>query len=421
MKIYRKSVVGDRNYDRLLGEVNALQFLDHPNVARLHEAFCDDKYCYVITEYFVYVREHRLCRGGTLFERLGRRRDFSEKDAARVMRQLMSAVAYSHQNNILHGNISSETLLLDSGDENATVKTTNFGLSLLLDPDLKMLLRLGDALYIAPEVFLKTCTAKSDVWSCGVILYILLSGAPPFVAASRGELSHKIQRGIYATSGTRWDSVSNAAKDLVKRMMARDPARRCSAAEVLSHPWIRSGCREEMESTEAKYLLSKLRSFSTECKLQQTALSYIVSQLTTNKEKRLIQSVFLSLDRNNDGKIDSEELIQGYKKAFGKDYPAAEDVEHILRHVDTTGDGCIDFTEFLAATINKKSVLSWERLVATFNRLDVDGRGAISAEGADDVFRDEIEATPGSIQKEGSKNNGEISFEEFVMVMSRLL
>eukprot|EP00826_Nyctotherus_ovalis_P049631 TRINITY_DN6013_c0_g1_i21.p1 TRINITY_DN6013_c0_g1~~TRINITY_DN6013_c0_g1_i21.p1 ORF type:complete len:422 (+),score=103.74 TRINITY_DN6013_c0_g1_i21:427-1692(+) len=418
-------MIGDCNYDWLFGEINALQFLDHPNVARLHEAFCDEKYCYVVTEYFVYVRKHRLCTGGTLFERLEKKRDFSERDAARVMRELMSAVAYSHKNNILHRNISPETLLLDSGDKSATIKTINFGLSKLLDPDLKMLLRLGDPLYIAPEVFLKTCTAKSDVWSCGVILYILLSGIPPFIAATRSKLFHKIQRGIFTTSGHRWDSVSNSAKDLVKKMMTRDPARRYSAAEVLSHPWIRSECREELESTEVKFLLSKLRSFSTQCKLEQDALSYIVSQLTTNKEKRLIQSVFLSLDRNSDGKLESAELIQGYKKAFGEEYPAEQDVEHIMQHVDTTGDGYIGFTEFLMATINKKSVLSWEKLAVTFNRFDVDGRGAISAEGVDDVFRNEIDATPGcfdkAMQKEGSKKNGEISFEEFLMIMSRLL
>lgn len=338
------------------------------------------------------------------------------------MRELLSAVVYCHGRGVIHRNIKPESLLLDSSDKNPALKVANFGMSAIVDPDLKALLKIEDPVYIAPEVLLKNYTEKCDVWSCGVLLYILLSGTSPFTGASREELCHNIQRGIYSISGPRWEAVSKSAKDLVKSMLTRDPARRCSALEALNHEWVRGSCRDELNSTETKHLLEKLKCFGTESKLQQMALSYIVSQLVTNKEKKPLQSLFLALDKNEDGRLDREELAQGYKKVFGAKYITEKEVDSIMQSVDITRDGYIDFTEFLMATINKKSILSVDRLIAAFNRFDVDGSGVITADTIESIYRNVLCTSSGNRNEAVKEEENErISFEKFVIIMSKLI
>jgi len=370
---------------------------------------------------------NRFCAGGEVLKILERRKKFSEKDAANIMKELLSAVIYCHNNNVIHRNIKPESLLFDSNDKNATLKVINFGMSEIMDPDMKMLLKVEEPLYVAPGVQLKNYDEKCDVWSCGVMLYILLSGTVPFTGATRNELCHNIQRGIFSITGQRWDAVSSSARELVKMMMIRDKAKRCTAFEALNHPWIKDICKEELDTTEAKHLLNKLRSFKIQCKFQEAALSYIVSQLTTNKEKRHIQSVFLLLDKNKDGRLERDELIQGYKKLFGKNYPIEKEIESIMENVDITGDGYIDYTEFLIATINKKTTLTKDRLIIAFNRFDVDGSGTISLETIKDIFKYDLNTSSGIPLKErhneAKKESKElkVTFEEFLAVMSKLI
>ncbi len=286
------------------------------------------------------------------------------------MKQLLSAVVYCHAKNVVHRDLKPENLLLDSQDKNALLKVIDFGTSQVFDPGKKMSAKIGTPMYIAPEVLSKSYTEKCDVWSCGVILYVLLSGTQPFAGASEFEIFQKIRKGVYSMSGQRWEAVSKAAKDLVKNMMLYDPKQRYTALEALSHPWIQSSCKEHLSPDSTRSLLNDLRTFNASQKLQQAALTYIVSQLISSKEKEQLQSVFLTLDKDKDGKLGKEELIMGFRETFGEGFPAEEEVEKVMEHIDIDRNGFIDLTEFVIATINKKNLLSNERLVTAFIMFD---------------------------------------------------
>ena len=306
-----------------------------------------------------------------MFDRLAKEKTLSEADAAHIMKQLLSAVVYCHGKNVVHRDLKPENLLLDSTDKNATLKVIDFGTSQVFDSGKKMSTKIGTPMYIAPEVLNKSYTEKCDVWSCGVILFVLLSGSTPFTGKTEYEVFQKIRKGVYSMTGHRWEAVSKPAKDLVRNMMLYEPDQRCTALEALNHPWIQMYTGKDRPSIDsAKALLNDLRTFSATYKLQQAALTYIVSQLITSKEKEQLQATFLTFDKDQDGKLGKEELIEGYREIFGEGYPAEEEVEKIMEKIDIDGNGYIDLTEFVVATINKKNILSKERLEAAFRMFD---------------------------------------------------
>lgn len=155
----------------MFSEVSVLKSIDHPNIIKLFELYQDDTNYYLITEH---------CQGGELFERIKSAENFSEKEAADYMKQILSAVYYCHERQIVHRDLKPENLLFDQKKQNANIKVIDFGTSRKFDPTKKLTKRLGTPYYIAPEVLKKNYDEKCDVWSCGVILYILLCGYPPF-------------------------------------------------------------------------------------------------------------------------------------------------------------------------------------------------------------------------------------------------
>lgn len=342
-----------------------------------------------------------------------------------MMRQLLSAVAYCHSKRVVHRDLKLENLLLSSHAENAALKIVDFGMAQTLDCAAKMSARIGTPLYIAPEVLARSYTEKCDVWSCGVILYMLLSGVPPFVAPNEVELYQKIQRCMYTMSGTRWSGVSKEARNLVQRMLVRDPERRCSALEALSHPWIQGFCESRLDCSEARTLLTEATSFRPECKLQEAVLVYIVSQLLSDKEKMKVHSLFLSLDKDKDGKLCVDDLMEGYKECFGERCPERRKLEEMMKRIDIAGDGYIELTEFVMAAINKRKLLSTKRLVAAFKLFDLDGNGLISAEEIKQVLGKGVNVSDEHwkdlVREFDLDGDGQISLEEFITMMYSLI
>lgn len=171
VKIINKKYLEDDEKKKLLGEISILKQMDHPNILKLYEFFQDPKRYFLVTE---------LCTGGELFEKISQEQQFSERDAANIIKQVLSAINYCHSRNIVHRDLKPENLLLDKTAENPRVTIIDFGTSGVFDPNKKMSQKYGTPYYIAPEVLKKSYNQKCDLWSCGVILYILLCGYPPF-------------------------------------------------------------------------------------------------------------------------------------------------------------------------------------------------------------------------------------------------
>ena len=190
-------------------EINILKNLDHPNIIKVFEFYSSEKYIYIINE---------LCTGGELFDKIVDVKYFSELVACNIMRQLLSAVAYCHENGVIHRDLKPENILIESSEEKNkdffNIKVIDFGTCEILKKK-KLTEQIGTSFYIAPEVLKNGYNEKCDLWSCGVILYILLCGSPPFYGKNEKEIFRKILDGNFTFRHKIWNKISIEAKNLV--------------------------------------------------------------------------------------------------------------------------------------------------------------------------------------------------------------
>ena len=221
------------DYEGLMREVNLMIKLDHPNIIKLYEVYENDKNIYLIME---------LCTGGELFDRIVENTEngvqFTEKQAANIFKQMMSAINYCHKNGIVHRDLKPENLLYLNKDKNSPVKVIDFGMSKRFDSKHFMSEKVGTAYYISPEVLNGKYDEKCDIWSAGVILYIIICGYPCFNGDDDDEIFAAIQKGKINFPSPEWDSISNDAKELIKKMCC-SPNKRLTAEQVLNETWVK--------------------------------------------------------------------------------------------------------------------------------------------------------------------------------------
>jgi len=212
-------------------EAEIMHSIEHKHIVQLEEIYDTPKNLYLVLE---------LLTGGELFERIVEKGQYSEKDAANLLREVIEAIDYLHKHKIVHRDMKPENLIYDSNEEGAIIKITDFGLAKQLNKTgEKMNTACGTPGFVAPEILRnKAYTDKVDLWSTGVILYILLCGFPPFYDESTAKLYGKIKRGEYDFPDPYWTDISSEAKDLVKKMLTVDPKKRYSTKQVLEHAWM---------------------------------------------------------------------------------------------------------------------------------------------------------------------------------------
>ncbi|CAA6671935.1 unnamed protein product [Spirodela intermedia] len=270
-----------------------------------------------------------LCAGGELFERISSRnaagRSYSEKAAAAACREIVNVV-------------NPENFLLSGPEDDAAIKVADFGLSVFIEEDT----RIGWELLLRgaggpPGDYGK----EVDVWSAGVILYMLVCGLPPFWAESERGIYEAIMRGYIDFETDPWPSISNSAKDLVRKMLTRDPKKRITASQVLEHPWIREN-GDASEKPIDCVVLSRMQQFTAMNKLKKMALAVIAANLSEEDIKGLKQ-MFAAMDTDRSGTITHEELKMGLIR-LGSKLPDSE-VKRLLHAADLDGDGAIDYRE----------------------------------------------------------------------------
>eukprot|EP00345_Euplotes_harpa_P009424 CAMPEP_0168342904 /NCGR_PEP_ID=MMETSP0213-20121227/15707_1 /TAXON_ID=151035 /ORGANISM="Euplotes harpa, Strain FSP1.4" /LENGTH=313 /DNA_ID=CAMNT_0008349961 /DNA_START=560 /DNA_END=1502 /DNA_ORIENTATION=+ len=304
------------------------------------------------------------------------------------------------------------------------IKIIDFGTSqeFKIGSKKKMEERYGTPYYIAPDVLNKSYNEKCDIWSLGVILYILLVGYPPFNGSDDKKIIEAVKKGKYTLDEPEWDDVSEEAVDLVKKCLTYDMDKRISASEALEHPWFKKFAKaDKVKKSLASKALNNLKNFRAEQKLKQATLAYIVSQCLTKEETDKMEEIFSSMDKNNDGMLSKQEIKEGYEEHFGIPIDD-EELDKIFEAIDTDGSGAIDYSEFLMATMNEQQLMSKEKLRAAFKMFDKDGSGTIS--------RDEIKEALGNLDEEMADKmisevdedaDGEISFEEFEKMMNNIV
>jgi calcium-dependent protein kinase len=412
LKIIKKQ----KNQDsaRMYLEVEILKKLIHPNIMQIFEFYEDKKNFYIITE---------LCEGGELFDMIVDKGNFNEDDGAWVMKQLLSAINYIHTNNIVHRDLKPENILLDT-KKNNIIKIIDWGTARFFEKNKKMNKVSGTPYYIAPEVLFEKYDEKCDIWSCGVIMYILLCGYPPFNGENDNEILNRIKTGKFVFPEEEWDNVSDEGKDLISKMLTFAPADRYSASQCLSHTWLTEHNKiRKVDINFSIKALSNMKKFHAERKLQQAALTYIVNHLLSKEEKNELLELFQSFDKNGDGVLTKEEIYEGYKSILGE-VEATKEVDRIMSEMDLDKNGSIDYNEFVMAATNRQKVLNKEKLEATFKMFDKDGNGSISLEEIRSIignnFSDQ-KALESIINEVDSNGDGEISLSEFKEIMTKLL
>ncbi|KAM3140387.1 Protein kinase domain containing protein [Paramecium bursaria] len=416
IKFIKKKAMSPDQQKKLVSEVEILKQLDHPNIIAVYEFYQDEQFFYIVTE---------LCSGGELFDRIVQEKHFSEKKAARVMKQLLSAVTYCHERNIVHRDLKPENILCDTNSAETQLKVADFGTGQIFDPTKKMSERVGTPYYIAPEVLDSKYTEKCDIWSCGVILYIMLCGYPPFNGEDDYQVIAAVRKGRVRFPDPEWAPVSAQAKQFISNLLEMDSKKRMSATEALNDQWIQQfNTQSAMDVPLMAASLEKLKNFRIEKKLQEAALLFMVNFLSTKEDKKELLQQFQQLDLNNDGKLSREELLIGYKKVL-TDVEAEQQVDDIMQKLDKDQSGSIDYSEFALAMIDMEKLLATERLVKAFKLIDKDQSGYINKEEIKIAFGSNAgiheDVWKEMIKEVDENSDGQISFDEFSSMMLKII
>ncbi|OMJ68125.1 hypothetical protein SteCoe_34511 [Stentor coeruleus] len=347
-------------------EVEILKSLDHPNILKVFEYFEDQDKYYIVMEF---------CKYGDVFDRLQKVTKFPEPQSARITKQLLSALNYLHGQKIIHRDIKPENLLISSLEDNGEmkVKLIDFNIATLKKDKLESE---GTLDYMAPEVFKGNYDEKCDIWGVGIILYALLCGSLPFTGADDEEIERNITKGKFEISKGVWTGVSKECKDLVNKLLERNPKYRLTAAQALAHPWILRHTDIHLDENTYKNTLVRMRTIGRTNKLKEAFTTFMVSQLESHSSSKKLEQVFHKIDQNGDGKISYAELYQELIKEMTPE-AAEEEAKKVMEATDVDGSGHINYTEFLRVSFEQEHLLSRENIKKTFMYFDKDGSGAL--------------------------------------------
>lgn len=406
--IAKRKLTTEEDVEDVRREIQIMHHLaGHPNVISIVGAYEDAVAVHVVME---------LCAGGELFDRIIQRGHYTERKAAELARIIVGVVEACHSLGVMHRDLKPENFLFVNEKEESPLKTIDFGLSVFFRPGETFTDVVGSPYYVAPEVLRKHYGQECDVWSAGVIIYILLSGVPPFWDETEQGIFEQVLKGELDFVSEPWPSVSESAKDLVKKMLVRDPKKRLTAHEVLRHPWVQVDSVAPDKPLDSA-VLSRLKQFSAMNKIKKIAIRVIAESLS-EEEIAGLKEMFKMIDTDNSGQITLEELKNGLFKV-GANLKDSE-IHRLMEAADIDNSGTIDYGEFVAAMLHLNKVQREDHMYAAFSYFDKDGSGYITADelqqaceqfGLGDVHLEEV------IREVDQDNDGRIDYSEFVAMM----
>ncbi|CAD8179385.1 unnamed protein product [Paramecium pentaurelia] len=408
IKQIKKSSILKEEKQRMFSEMNILKNLDHPNILKLFELYQDTNNYFLVTEYL---------SGGELLERIKIMTCFTENVAANYIRQILLATLYCHEKNIVHRDLKPENVIFVNQDPNSQLKVIDFGTSRKFDKNKSMSKDIGTPFYVAPEVLNHQYDEKCDLWSCGIILYVLLCGYPPFTGRTVHQVLERVKQGVFIFESRDWEDISKEAKSFISKLLRVDPKRRLSAREALDDPWL---VKHNPTTQLNLRVLENIRQFQAQTLLRQALMSYMITQMSTQKEIQEIQNEFTKLDLNHDGILSKDEFMKGYSQLKSDTKLVEDEVERIIDLIDVNRSGMIDFSEFCMAAMNQEKLFSVQRIEQAFKIFDQNGDGFIS--------KQDLEAIMGHLEDEvweqillecNADQEGQISYQEFITVLQQ--
>jgi len=416
IKSIRKSKVG--KVDVLKREVALLQECDHPNIIKLVSVHEDKKYLHLVTE---------LCTGGELFDRIIEKTQsdegcFSERDAAFLVRSILDAIAYCHdQKGIVHRDLKPENFLFSSREEDAVIKIIDFGLSRHDDMSRGIMnTKVGTPYYVAPEVLNREYTKSCDIWSIGVITYILLCGYPPFYGDTDTQIFESVRVGRFDFPSPEWDKISETAKEFISAMLKRDPSKRPSAAEALTQQWIKGLTEVKEKPSVRSSIVFASRSiafikYRDMQKLQKSALSWLAAN-STNEDITSLKDIFDKIDVNNDGTVTLQELDKCLENArFPPNITA--DLKKLREDLRISGEESIVWRDFIALMMDKNLVMKEDNLRLVFEHFKKSDPNHILISDIVELVGGSEEQARDIMKLVDENSDGRIDFNEFRKMM----
>ena len=425
LKVIKKtSIIYQDDDHKFLKEIEILIKLEHPNIIKIYEYYTDDINFYLITDYI---------SNGELYNYVYKAKSFNERQTQYIMKQVLCAVNYLHLNNIAHRDIKLENILVEqeitSNDEQLlNVKLIDFGTSNYVKTENTnyFTVKVGSPFYMAPEVLNKKYNNKCDIWSCGVIMFMLLRGHPPFKGENQEELFKSIQNDII--NYNEMTELSELAKELMSKMLERNVDLRYSADECLKHKWMKiyNEKSEVMKTEVVTSALNNISNYNATEKLQQATMAYIVHFISFNKEVEDLKTVFNEFDKNKDGLLTFEEIDHAFTRYCTnkglQNFTQKNKLIQILDEIDTEKTGHISYEQFLRISIDQREILNENNLRSAFEKFDTNKDGKLSKEEIKNVLGIKDFAYVNELLKLVDENkDGFISFEEFKSLMDCVL
>ena len=456
MKIISKKNIVKGQSTKLFEEIEILRRLEHPNIMKIYEYFIDDKNIYIITEF---------CDEGDLLGKITKLISMSELVVKYLMGQILDALAYLHANRIFHGDIKLENIMLyktsrrkikrftvinkdlnsdvnlqnkldnvngQTSDyvedmSNYEIKLIDFGCSKYLNKKKNKLLSgiVGTSLYCSPEVIDNSYDEKSDEWSCGVLMYILLYGNRPFAGESEEEIFKNIKN--YNIDFDKLENVSENCMDLMKKLLNPKKKYRITALEALKHPFFTNKLNPKNILTHHKDLsilnrFKKIKKYPTI--LHKKVVAHCCFHYISQEEEKKLKELFLFLDKNNETKLREKDFIEGFEKAKISISPL--EIKNLMNILDSDGSGTIEYQEFLRAFCDKDLLLNDVNLKTIFEIIDKDKKGYINIKDiknfivGNDKNKLKEDAMKKLSKKIGVENNSKINFEQFCNIIRNI-
>ncbi|KAJ1628104.1 kinase-like domain-containing protein [Pavlovales sp. CCMP2436] len=359
----------------------------------------------------------QACEGGELFDRITDH-VFTEVEAASAVEYILKGLKACHDSGICHRDMKPENVLYGTRDIESTLLLTDFGLSCRFKLGKKSITDwCGTTPYMAPEVFLcskdkSSYSAECDLWSTGVLVYILLTGYMPFDGPER-TIEANVLAGRYSMSPSIVGNISEQAKDFLKGLLTVDPAKRLTADAALNHAWIKERTQREPVAVNEE-VVQRLKKFAKQSRLEKK-VRFLVAQNLTMDEIAKLQSDFAALDTDKTGKLSHQE-VQSFLMASKKEHPQYSDISEMILSLDADADGQIDITEFTAAALDVRLLLDDEKLRAVFQHLDLNKDGHLTT--AELMAQLEGDPVVYDLVAEGDMDHdGKLTLEEFRTVM----
>ncbi|CAL9079391.1 unnamed protein product [Musa textilis] len=411
--IATRKLVHQEDLEDVRREIQIMHHLTgHRNIVELKGAYEDRYSVNLVME---------LCEGGELFDRIIAKGHYSERAAASLCREIVNVVHVCHSMGVMHRDLKPENFLFLNKKEDSPLKVTDFGLSVFFKPGDIFKDLVGSAFYIAPEVLRQHYGAEADIWSAGVMLYILLCGVPPFFAETEEGIFDAILHGHIDFTSDPWPSISISAKELVKMMLRSDPKERLTAAEILNHPWM----REDGASDKPLDLtvMNRMKQFRAMNKLKKVALK-VVAESLSEEEIMGLKEMFKSMDTDNSGTITFEELKAGLPKLGNLGIKISEsDIRQLMEAADVDGNESIDYIEFITATMHMNRMEREDHLYKAFESFDKDKSGYITVEELEQALKKYNMGDEKTIKEILAEvdidKDGRINYDEFVTMMRK--